>query len=288
MLDILTTSGPHHLLVSCIAACIGLLIGSFLNVVIYRIPIMMQREADNAWAAEMEQPPPHSSHYNLFVPRSQCPHCHTSIAVQHNIPLLSYIALRGRCHSCRAPISLRYPIVELASALLSAVLIWHFGWNHYGAAALLLGWFLLALSVIDIQTQLLPDDLTLPLLWLGLLFNLHAGFVPLSDAVIGAVAGYVVLWTIYWTYKLFTGKEGMGYGDFKLIAALGAWTGWQTLPFVLLLACCSAALFGIVLLILKKNSLSDAMPFGPWLAMAGVLTLLYGDAILNEYLKQFS
>lgn len=281
MQEILLSGSPDHLWTSLLAGLLGLLLGSFLNVVIYRLPKMMQRESDNYVAHVNGGPPSHTSRYNLLLPRSSCPHCQHPIAPQHNIPLVSYVLLRGQCAHCHANIPVSYPLVELLTALTTAVLIWHFGLTAIGISAVVLTCFLIVLSVIDLRTFLLPDDLTLPLLWLGLLLNLNAMFVPLSVAVIGAVAGYLSLWAIYWVFKLLTGKEGMGHGDFKLLAALGAWLGWQALPFVLLFASCVAAIVGIVLMVLKKHRAGTPIPFGPYLAAGGLLALLYGNMIVD-------
>ncbi|MFJ9534639.1 prepilin peptidase [Herbaspirillum sp. NPDC101396] len=261
---------------AALAACAGLLIGSFLNVVIHRLPQMMQREAENYLAYEAGCIPPHGERYSLWTPRSACPHCAAPVAARHNIPVLGYLLLRGRCAACRAAISRRYPAVEIFTALLSALTAWHFGLGLEGVAALVFVYFLIALGFIDAHTQLLPDSLTLPLLWLGLLVNLDGVFVPLADAVMGAAAGYLVLWSIYWIFRLATGKEGMGYGDFKLLAALGAWLGWQALPLILVLASCVGALVGIAMVLLRKQSKDQTIPFGPYLALGGVLMLLYG------------
>jgi len=284
LLEPLTRVGAAHpggsISAFAIAAVLGLLIGSFLNVVIHRLPLMMQREADNYLAQEAGRSAAHSGRYNLLTPRSACPHCATPVAPAYNIPLLGYLFLRGRCAHCKTSISVRYPLVELASTLLSGWLGWHFGLGAAGVAALVFAYFLLALSVIDAQTQLLPDSLTLPLLWLGLLFNLAGLFVPLSDAVAGAMAGYLALWTIYWIFKFTTGKEGIGYGDFKLMAALGAWLGWQALPLLLLTASCLGAAGGIVMVLMKRRAADQSLPFGPYLALAGMLMLLYGKSFL--------
>ncbi|MGI4848819.1 MAG: prepilin peptidase, partial [Janthinobacterium lividum] len=225
MQELLLFNPPASLLPAMVAAVLGLLIGSFLNVVIHRLPIMMQREAENYVAEESGLALPHQSPYNLTVPRSACPHCAHQITAMENIPVLSYLALRGKCSCCKAPISARYPAIELLSGVLSGLLIWHFGSGLVGLASLPFLYLLIALTFIDADTQLLPDDLTLALLWGGLLVNLGGAIVPLQEAVIGAAAGYLALWLVYWTYKLATGKEGMGYGDFKLLAALGAWMG---------------------------------------------------------------
>lgn len=265
----------------------SLMVGSFLNVVIHRLPIMMERD----WHAEYTDyfgdhtsPIPATERYNLMVPRSRCPHCDHPIGALENIPLLSWLWLRGRCRNCRAPISARYPLVELLTALLSVAVAATLipGWGTL--AALVLTWVLVALTFIDLDKMLLPDQLTLPLLWGGLLFNLLGGFVPLADAVIGAMAGYLVLWALYWAFKLLTGKEGMGYGDFKLLAALGAWLGWQALPIVLLLSSLVGAAIGIGLILLRNHHQGKPIPFGPYLAIAGWIALLWGDSITRWYL----
>ncbi|HDX8443292.1 prepilin peptidase [Aeromonas hydrophila] len=267
----------------------SLMIGSFLNVVIHRLPIMLERE----WQAEYlgyfnpETQPQQEERYNLMVPRSACPHCGHAITAMENIPLLSWLWLKGRCRECQAPISARYPLVELLTALLSLVVAATFppGWGLL--AALLLTWVLVALTFIDLDKMLLPDQLTLPLLWGGLLFNLAGGFAPLADAVIGAMAGYLVLWSLYWAFKLLTGKEGMGYGDFKLLAALGAWLGWQALPIMLLLSSLVGAFIGIGLILLRNHHQNKPIPFGPYLAIAGWIALLWGDTITRWYLTTF-
>ena len=259
----------------------SLMIGSFLNVVIHRLPIMLERE----WQAEYlsyfnpETQLQQEERYNLMVPRSACPHCGHAITAMENIPLLSWLWLKGRCRECQAPISARYPLVELLTALLSLVVAATFPPSWGLLAALLLTWVLVALTFIDLDKMLLPDQLTLPLLWGGLLFNLAGGFVPLADAVIGAMAGYLVLWSLYWAFKLLTGKEGMGYGDFKLLAALGAWLGWQALPIVLLLSSLIGAIIGISLILLRNHHQGKPIPFGPYLAIAGWIALLWGDTI---------
>ncbi|NKI72060.1 prepilin peptidase [Collimonas pratensis] len=271
------------LLPTAIAAIFGLLIGSFLNVVIHRLPIMMQRESDNYVAHESGQPLPHTDRYNLVVPRSACPQCKHQIGALENVPVLSYLALRGKCASCKTPISARYPIVEAFTGALSALLIWHFGSGWAGLATLVFAYLLIAMTFIDADTQLLPDDLTLPLLWLGLLLNISGLFVPLSDAVIGAAAGYLSLWLIYWAFKLLTSKEGMGYGDFKLLAALGAWLGWKMLPIIILFSSLVGAVVGLVLIIVARRGRDIPIPFGPYLAAAGLLALLYGRTIMETY-----
>lgn len=273
-----------NVIAAAFAAVFGLLIGSFLNVVIHRVPRMMQRESDNYVAHECGKPPPHTDRYNLVAPRSACPHCGHQITALENIPVVSYLFLRGKCRQCKAPISARYPIVELLTGVLSALLIWRFGSGPAGWATLVFAYLLIAMTFIDADTQLLPDDLTLPLLWCGLLVNLNGTFVPLSDAVIGAVAGYLTLWSVYWLFKLATGKEGMGYGDFKLLAALGAWLGWKMLPVIILLSSLVGAVVGIALIVFAKHGRDKPIPFGPYLAAAGMLALFYGKTITQAYL----
>ncbi len=265
-------------------ALIGLVVGSFLNVVIHRIPQMMQRESDNYMAMENDEPPPHADRYNLLAPRSACPACGHQLSAMENIPVVSYLWLRGRCSECRAPISPRYPAVELLTAALSALVVWQIGSSLQGLAALVLVWMLIALTFIDIDTQILPDDLSLPLLWMGLLLNLNGTFVPLADAVIGAAAGYLSLWCVFWLFRLATGKEGIGYGDFKLLAALGAWLGWTMLPLIVLLSSAIGAIVGLLLILLRGHHRDKPIPFGPFLALAGLVALLYGEALLKLYL----
>jgi leader peptidase (prepilin peptidase)/N-methyltransferase len=279
MQDSLLFAAPANLAISLIAGLFGLLIGSFLNVVIYRVPKMMQRESDNYVASESGLPLPHADQFNLMLPRSCCPQCGHQITALENIPLLSYLVLRAKCSACKAPIPIRYPVVELITGLLSALLVWHFGSGWTGLATLFFAYSLIAMTFIDADTQLLPDDLTLPLLWIGLLVNLNGTFVPLRDAVIGAAAGYLVLWSIYWLFKLATGKEGMGYGDFKLLAALGAWLGWTMLPTIVLLSSLVGALVGISLIVFTQHGRDKPIPFGPYLAVAGMIALLYGAPI---------
>src|SRR5450830_157826 len=278
-------AAPADLAATLLAALFGLMFGSFLNVVIHRIPKMMQRESDNYVASESGKELPHTGRYNLVTPRSGCPHCGHQITALENIPVVSYLVLRGKCSQCKAPISARYPAVEVLTAALSAVLVWHFGSGWTGLATLFFVYTLIALTFIDADTQLLPDDLTYPLLWAGLLLNLHGMFVPLQDAVIGAAAGYLVLWAIYWIFKLLTGKEGMGYGDFKLLAALGAWLGWAALPSIILLSSLVGAVVGTVALRLSGRDRQTPIPFGPFLAAGGWIMLMAGDHLNRGYLQ---
>lgn len=259
---------------------IGLCIGSFLNVVIYRLPKMLERDWYRQCAELRGESAPEDAPYNLVVPRSSCPKCHHQITALENIPIISWLFLLGRCRQCKTSIPIRYPLVELMGGALAGIAFWYFGMTWQALAACILLWMLLALTFIDFDTQLLPDDLTLPLLWLGLIANLFGLFAPLADAVIGAIAGYLTLWTVYWAFKLLRGKEGMGYGDFKLLAALGAWLGWQALLPIILFSSLIGALFGIMLMIVRGRDHNIPMPFGPFLAFAGAITLFFGQPIL--------
>jgi leader peptidase (prepilin peptidase)/N-methyltransferase len=287
MLDLVLFVAPENLSATILFGVLGLLIGSFLNVVIHRLPIMMQRESDNYVATESGKEPVHTSRYNLIVPRSACPHCQHQITALENIPVISYLVIGGKCRGCKASISARYPIVEAITGLLSGLMIWHFGSGIAGIGAVVFVWFSIAMTFIDADTQLLPDDLTLPLLWLGLLLNLHGTFTSLENAVIGAVAGYLSLWTVYWAFKLLTGKEGMGYGDFKLLAALGAWMGWSMLPLIILVSSAVGAVIGISMMVLGRLGKGKPIPFGPYLAIAGLIALLWGQNINSQYLGLF-
>lgn len=268
------------LLIGC-TAILGLLVGSFLNVVIHRLPKMMeqrwQQEARDILA--IDTPAASAAPLSLSKPASRCPACGAAIKPWQNIPVLSWLVLRGRAACCGVAISARYPLVELATGLASAACAWRFGFGSELAAALVLSWALIALAFIDLDTQLLPDDITLPLLWLGLAFSLSGGFVTLENAVIGAIVGYLSLWLVFWGFKLATGKEGLGYGDFKLLAALGAWLGWVALPQVILLSSIVGALSGIALIVLKRQERGAPMPFGPFLAAAGWLALMGVDVL---------
>jgi len=268
------------------ATLFGLLVGSFLNVVIHRLPRMMeldwqQQARETLGLPEGEKRPT----YNLVLPNSQCPHCSHEIKPWENIPVVSWLVLGGKCSSCKAPISKRYPLVELACGLLSAFIAWHYGFGWQAVAMLLLTWGLLAMSMIDVDHQLLPDALVLPLLWLGLIVNYFGLFTSLGDALWGAVFGYLSLWSVYWLFKLVTGKEGMGYGDFKLLAMLGAWGGWQVLPLTILLSSLVGAVLGVIMLRLRNAETSTPIPFGPYLAIAGWIALLWGDQITATYLQ---
>lgn len=261
---------------------LGLLVGSFLNVVIHRLPKMMENDFRHECSCldlPEDATEPEKPRYSLVLPRSACPHCGHQITALENIPVISYLALRGRCRGCGAKISIRYPIIELLTALVTAHLGLHFGPTPLVIGAIALSWALIALIFIDADTTLLPDDITLPLLWLGLLFNLYGGFAPLSAGVVGAVAGYLSLWSVYWIFKKLTGKEGMGYGDFKLLAALGAWFGWAALPAIILLSSLAGSVIGIALIIAAKRGFDTKIPFGPYLGVAGWLYLIYGQQL---------
>ncbi|MBL8446906.1 MAG: prepilin peptidase [Zoogloeaceae bacterium] len=270
---------------SVLAGILSLFVGSFLNVVIHRLPVMMEREWQSQAAELRGEPISPSPPFNLATPRSRCPHCGATIRAIDNIPLFSYLVLQGKCRHCRAGISPRYPLVEVLSGLLGAYAAWHFGPGIPAAAAILFLWSMIALTFIDLDTQLLPDSLTLPLLWTGLLVNIGGTFAPLQDAVLGAAAGYLVLWTVYWLFKLSTGKEGMGYGDFKLLAAIGAWLGWKMLPLTILLSSAVGACVGIALILLYRHGRNVPIPFGPYLATAGVLALFVGETLTARYLS---
>lgn len=278
-----------------VALAFGLCIGSFLNVVIHRLPRMMERDwrkqcTELAASAADPQggfpvpPAPSEARYNLLVPRSACPGCGHRITALENIPVLSWLALRGKCSACAMRIGARYPIVEVLAGLIGAYAASRYGPTLAALGAMGFGWALLALTVIDLDTQLLPDDITLPLLWAGLLINMGSTFVPLRTAVIGAVAGYLALWLVYWAFKLATGKEGMGYGDFKLLAAIGAWLGWEKLPTVILLASGVGAAVGICLIVFARHGREKPIPFGPYLAAAGMIALLWGEDITRRWL----
>ncbi len=283
-LSLLQTSLPLFIGISL---TLGLLVGSFLNVVIYRLPEMMQRQ----WQAECEQlsgvePDQEDSEpFNLNTPRSRCPNCGHAITALENIPVLSYLVLKGKCRQCKAAISIRYPIIEALTGVLSGIVAWQFGFDWACLGALFLTWSLIALTFIDVDHQLLPDTITLPLLWLGIIFNLFSVYTDLQSSVIGAIAGYLTLWLVFHAFKLATGKEGMGYGDFKLLAALGAWLGWAFLPSIILLSSLVGAAVGITLIIIGKHQRNIPIPFGPYLAAAGWIALVWGTEINTAYFK---
>ena len=266
------------------AGLLGLMVGSFLNVVIHRLPIMMERDWALQCAELRGETPPACEPLTLAKPRSRCPQCGHPIAALENIPIVSWVLLRGRCKGCAAPISPRYPLIEALTGLLFGLAAWHFGFSVAGLGALVLVAALIALTGIDFDTQLLPDDITLPLLWIGLALNTFSIYTDLKSAVIGAMAGYLALWTVYWGFKLTTGKEGMGYGDFKLLAALGAWLGWQMLPLTILLSSLVGAAVGLGLMVFARHNRNVPIPFGPYLAAAGIIALIWGKPLTRAYL----
>lgn len=291
MLELL---GQSPLLFAAIAFAFALVIGSFLNVVIHRLPLMMEREWREQCAelqnTEPEQELP-SGAFNLITPQSHCPGCGKKIRAWQNIPVISYLVLRGRCASCKTSISARYPLVELLTGILAALCAWHFGIGWEALMAIVLTFALVPISIIDAETQLIPDSIVLPLIWLGLgmaLFHPVAGsetlFIAPKDAIVGAIAGYLSLWSVYQLFKIITGKEGMGYGDFKLLAALGAWLGWQQLPLVILMSAIVGAVVGLSMMAFRNHDRSVPIPFGPYLAAAGWITMLWGETIQRTYL----
>jgi leader peptidase (prepilin peptidase)/N-methyltransferase len=274
-------------------ALVSLVVGSFLNVVIHRLPIMMHKawreqcidllNDDDTLSEAHKVEPDKDEKYNLSLPRSACPQCGHQITAAENIPIISYLLLKGKCSSCKTPISMRYPIIEFLTMVFSILVAWHFGFSWQCIAALFLTWALIAASVIDFDHKLLPDDITLPLLWIGITLNLFGLFTTTSSSVIGAIAGYLALWSVYWVFKLLTGKEGMGYGDFKLLAMLGAWLGWQALPGIILLSSLVGAILGISLIVFRGRDKNIPIPFGPYLATAGWIYLLWGDQLTQMY-----
>jgi len=282
-IDLLTIYGWHGLF---IAVWVSLSVGSFLNVIIYRLPVMIDRD----WRSQARDilgldPEPEEEKFNLLVPRSRCPRCRHSIKALENIPILSWLFLRGKCSSCRASISWRYPSIELLTCLLTLTTLSAYGFTYFGLATCFFTWALIALTFIDYDTKLLPDQITIPLLWVGIFCSAFlTGIVHLPDAVGGAMAGYLFLWSTYWVFKLITGKEGMGYGDFKLFAALGAWLGWQALPSVILIAALSGLAYALLRSLVFRQPMREAMPFGPFLAFAGWVTLVFRDSVLRLFL----
>ncbi len=282
------SASPETFIAICVV--LGLIVGSFLNVVIHRLPKMLERqwrsecaalnEASGAIGASPDTP------YNLAVPHSSCPACSHRITALENIPLISYAWLRGKCSACKASISLRYPAVEALAGILAGYIAWRYGITAQTAGALIFTWACIALAFIDLDTQYLPDNITLPLLWAGLLFNLDDTFATLPAAVVGAVAGYGILWSVFWAFKLATGKEGMGYGDFKLLAAIGAWLGWEMLPLVILLSSFVGAAVGVAMIVLVKHRREAPIPFGPYLAAAGLIALFWGEPMMRYYLAR--
>ena len=285
MAEIIALIQQNSTIFIIIASLLGLVIGSFLNVVIHRLPIMMEMDwREQCASLNGIDSVAKTTKYNLITPRSTCPNCQKAIPAWHNIPVISFLLLGGRCKECKASISWRYPAVEIISAILVGLTAYKFGFSINALAASIFVLALLTLTFIDLDTQLLPDNITLPLLWLGLLFNLNGGFADIQSAVIGAVAGYLILWSVYWLFKLVTGKEGMGYGDFKMLAAIGAWFGWDMLPAVILLSSIAGSVIGIGLIIFAKKGRDTAIPFGPYLALGGIAALFYGAQLSHLYL----
>jgi leader peptidase (prepilin peptidase)/N-methyltransferase len=266
---------------------LGLCVGSFLNVVIHRLPKMMEAQWRAECAALAGETPAAAEAFNLMHPRSRCPSCAAPITAWQNVPVVSWLALGGKCANCKAPISFRYPAVEIAAGLLAILMAWRFGFSGALAGSLVFGWALLALTCIDIDTQLLPDDITLPLLWAGLIANTFGTFTDLRSAVLGAVGGYLLLWLVYWGFRLIARKEGMGYGDFNLLAALGAWVGWQVLPFVVLVSASVGAVVGGLLLWRARRGMETRIPFGPYLALGGLAGLLFGRKAVTLWIGYF-
>ena len=266
---------------------LGLLVGSFLNVVIYRLPVMMQREWELEAAEILEQEPRAQPPFSLTTPASHCPKCKAPVKPWQNIPIVSWLLLGGKCALCKTPISKRYPTIELVSGLMTAAVAWIFGWSDITLVLIPFMWVTLALTMIDFDTQLLPDTLVMPLLWLGMLINISGTIVPLREAVVGAMAGYLSLWSVYWAFKLITGKEGMGYGDFKLLAAFGAWFGWQALPLIILLSAAVGAVVGIALMVLLGRDKNIPIPFGPYLCGAAWVYVFFGPNIMTWYLGTY-
>ena len=267
---------------------IGSFLGSFINVVIHRVPLMLERQ----WKADCQELLSINSNnsllskYNLWAPRSHCPSCNHQVKVIENIPIISYLFLKGKCSNCGVKISLQYPLVELLTAILTTIVVWKFGFNIQSLGAVIFTWYLIALSGIDIKTQYLPDNMTLPLLWLGIILNIFSTYTDLTSSVLGAIFGYISLWLVFHIFKLVTGKEGMGYGDFKLLAALGAWMGWQLLPLIILLSSAVGAIIGITMIMTKLQERSKPIPFGPYLAVAGWIAMLYGEQLMGLYLAK--
>ena len=290
-MDIITLLQTQPVTFIITALILGLLVGSFLNVVIYRLPVMMNNEWQQQCQALLHPDPgnadkqPAAETFNLCKPLSRCPQCGHRITALENIPVLSYLFLKGKCSSCAEPISPRYALVELFSGILTAVVAWHYGFGWQAGAVMLLTWALIAMSFIDIDHQLLPDNITLPWLWIGLLISLVPVFVDTHTSIIGAAAGYLSLWSIFWLFKLLTGKEGMGYGDFKLLALLGAWMGWQLLPVIILLSSIVGAVVGIAMIVIRGRDRNIPIPFGPYLAAAGWIAMLWGHDITDAYLR---
>ena len=284
LLDVLQKS-PGALMFA--VGLLGLCVGSLLNVVIHRLPKMMEAQWREECAALDGREPPPAETYNLFTPRSACPQCKAPITAMQNVPVVSWLVLRGKCANCKTPISARYPLVELIGGALAILVTWRFGYSAALAFALVYGWVMLAVTCFDLDTQLLPVDLTLPLLWIGLIANAFGVFTDLRSAVLGAAGGYMILWSVYWAFRLIAKKEGMGFGDFKLLAAIGAWTGWQVLPVAIIVSAGLGAVIGSLVLWLSKKGADTRIPFGPYLALGGIVALLWGREAVTAWLGRF-
>lgn len=284
-MTILQLADSQPFIFLAIVAIFALMFGSFFNVVIYRLPKIMEQSWQQECRLLLELPAQDEKPFSLSKPNSHCPSCKSPVKVWQNIPIVSFLMLKGRCGNCKTAISWRYPAIELTTAALAVFAIAHFGATPLGFAVVVFSWLLLIMSMIDVDHQLLPDQLTLPLLWLGLAFHAFTGTLPLEDAVWGAIFGYLVLWSVYWLFKLLTGKEGMGYGDFKLLAALGAWLGWQQLPLIIILSSLVGAVLGAISLSLAGKGRGQTIPFGPYLAAAGWIAMFWGDQIVSSYLQ---
>ncbi|WP_163832603.1 prepilin peptidase [Spartinivicinus ruber] len=284
IIDYLASSPAAFIIVSLV---FGLIVGSFLNVVILRLPTMMKRDWQTQCCELLEQTPPtfEPTKFNLIFPHSHCPKCQTPVKAWHNIPILSYILLKGKCANCQASISIRYPIIEFVTGLLAVAAAYYYGFSWQMIAVSSLFFAMVVLTMIDLDEQLLPDSITLPFLWLGLALNYFSFFTDLGSALWGAIAGYLSLWSVYWAFKLLTGKEGMGHGDFKLLACFGAWFGWQMLPVIILLSSLVGAVVGIIMIGLGLKDRSSKIPFGPYLAIAGIIACLWGETLINNYLQ---
>lgn len=286
-MQIHTLAGEYAGLFITLITVLGLVVGSFLNVVIHRVPKMIENtwRTDCCELLEIENTKSSDAGYNLVKPDSHCPKCKTPIKPWQNIPVVSFLMLGGKCGQCREPISIRYPLIEITTGILSGFIAYSFGYSEQGVAALVLTWVLISLTMIDVDHQLLPDNMTLPLMWLGIILNSQGLFTDLQSSVFGAIAGYLILWSVFWAFKIITGKEGMGFGDFKLLAALGAWMGWQMLPLVIILSSLVGAVIGIAGILIYGRDKNIPIPFGPYLAIAGWIALLWGDVITQQYFQ---
>ncbi len=294
-MELITLFRENQMFFLIVVGIFSLLVGSFLNAAIYRIPIMLQRgwreECAEVFGGDSDNSEIHVNHtegkkFNLFVPRSQCPHCGHMITAIENIPVISYLFLRGKCSSCKTGISIQYPIIEICTALLSIFVAWKIGFGWPILAALFFTWTLITLALIDAKTMLLPDNLTIPLMWIGIAVNYQHLFVDLKSSVLGAMIGYLSLWSLFHVFRLITGKDGMGYGDFKILAAIGAWGGWQILPFTIFAASLLGSVLGIAWMLTQRKKTSEPIPFGPWLALAGFIGFIWRDEIvlmMNNY-----